>query len=138
MNFVESSAVFRRSTALFNSIQQNLGQNPRKWDSNEMGKALVRLEVYADVLHDLVGEMNTRLLNGESEDAPKLLAAATLLTNHIGILRNGVSQGMAVLQGVYQAEALAREEATKSAAAHTVGEAPPEGVVPARAPAPSN
>jgi len=129
MNFLESSVVFRRATALFNQVQQHLAEEPRKWDTSEMAKALIRLSNYADIFTDLIGELNSRILSGEEVAAPKLMAAAQLLTNHVAVLRNGVQQGNTVLQHAYAQDASPEVR-------HTVQTS--EGIAPARAEDPSN
>ena len=133
LNFIESSVVFRRATALFNQIQQRVAEEPRKWDANELAKALVRLATYADIFTDLVGEMNSRILSGESDEAPKLLTAAQMLTNHAGLLKTAIQQGNTILQKAYQEDSEAQRVSAGQAVSHTMGEAPPEGIAPARA-----
>ena len=81
--------------------------------------------------------MNSRILNGEESEAPKLMAAAQLLTTHVGILRNAVTQGNAVLVKVYAEEAKAQAAKAADGVTHT-SEPPPEGIVPARAAASRN
>lgn len=112
INYLEGSVVYRKASMLFNQVQQALGSK-QPWDPNEMARALGRLEVYADVLTDLVAEFNSKILSGESGvDAPMYLTAANLLSQHIAVLRNTVrAGGEAVNAAVDRALQAAAQEA---------------------------
>ena len=93
INYLEGSVVYRKASMLFNQVQQALGSK-QPWDPTEMARALGRLDVYADVLTDLVAEFNSKILSGDAgAEAPMYLTAANLLSQHIAVIRNTIRVG---------------------------------------------